>query len=107
MNLSTTLLAIEYEHGAAPLIPETPVRYSLDEAVSAILSGEPFGSIKAVYSVSDGMCVDVSNTVADRIVDALIRGDFVSPVAREFVNFMSRDLPGDDRLELDWMERAS
>jgi hypothetical protein len=93
MSLSTTLLVIEYDHGAQPLIPETPSDWTLDEAMSAILSGEPFGTLRAVYRISDGRCEDVSEQVADRIIEALRRGDFVSPFAREFANYCSRDMP--------------
>ena len=96
MSLSTTILLIEYNYGEQPLIPETPSNWTLDEAVSSILSGEPFGTLRAVYSIHDGKCEDVSEVVADRIVAALIRGDFVSHTAIRFADYCSRDLPKEE-----------
>lgn len=98
MSLSTTLLVIDY--GTLPngrvlgiKIPETPHDYAFEEALSDILSGAHEGTLRAVYSVHDGKCDDVSEIVADHIIAALRRGDFVSPFARAFANFMCRDMP--------------
>lgn len=92
-DMNTTLLSIEYDHGSPPLIPETPADCTLDEALSSIMSGEHFGTLRAVHRISDGKCDDVSEVIADLIIAALRRGDYVSPFAREFANYCSRDMP--------------
>lgn len=96
--MNTTLLVIDY--GALPngrvlgaKIPETPHDYTFEEALSDILSGAHEGDLRAVYSIDGAACVDVSGLIADRIVEALRRGDFVSPMARAFANYLSRDIP--------------
>jgi hypothetical protein len=96
--MNTTLLVIDY--GTLPngrvlgvKIPETAADYTFEEALSDILSGAHEGTLRGVYTFIGMTCVDVSENVADRIVDALRRGDFVSPMARRFANFMCRDIP--------------
>lgn len=96
--MNTTLLVIDY--GTLPngrvlgvKIPETAADYTFDEALSDILSGAHEGELRSVYRIRRGECVDVSGLIADRIVEALRRGDFVSPMARRFANYLSRDIP--------------
>ncbi len=90
----TTILLIDY--GLNPgnlLIPETPPSYSIDDAVSDILAGAHHGRLRAVYSVKEGQpSRDVSEEVADRIASAWIAGQFVSKMAREFVDYMGGEI---------------
>ncbi len=90
----TTLLLIDY--GVNPgswMIPETPPGYTIDDAVSDILSGAHHGRLRAVYAVKEGEPTKVvSEEVADRICAAWIAGLFVSPQAREFVNYMGGEI---------------
>jgi hypothetical protein len=97
-DMNTTLLVIDY--GTLPngrvlgvKIPETPHDYTFEEALSDILSGAHEGELRAVHSIDGQSCADMSVVVSMRIVDALRRGDFVSPMARRFANFMCRDIP--------------
>jgi hypothetical protein len=94
--MNTTLLVIDY--GTLPngrvlgvKIPETPHDYTFEEALSDILSGAHGGELRAVYRIRRGECVDVSGLIADRIVDVLRRGDFVSPMAIHFAEYCNRD----------------
>jgi hypothetical protein len=94
--MNTTLLVIDY--GTLPngrvlgvKIPETAADYTFEEALSDILSGAHEGTLHAVYRIEDWGVADVSGNVADRIVDALRRGDFVSPMARRFANYCNRE----------------
>jgi hypothetical protein len=96
--MNTTLLVIDY--GTLPngrvlgvKIPETPHDYTFEEALSDILSGAHEGTLRAAYRIRDGRCDDVSDYVADRIVEALRRGDFVSPMAIRFAEYCNRDMP--------------
>jgi hypothetical protein len=96
--MNTTLLVIDY--GTLPngrvlgvKIPETAADYTFEEALSDILSGAHEGELRAVYSIDEQSCADISAVVSMRIVEALRRGDFVSPMARRFANYLSRDIP--------------
>jgi len=89
--MNTTLLLIDYGHPVNHnlCIPETPLGYTLDDALSDILSGAQHGSLRAVYEVREGeRTKDVSEEVANRIAAAWIAGQFVSQMARAFVEYM-------------------
>jgi len=90
----TTLLLIDY--GLNPgglMIPETPPGYTIDDAVSDILSGAHHGNLRAVYAVKEGQPSKVvSEDVANRICAAWIAGQFVSEQAREFVDYMGGEI---------------
>jgi hypothetical protein len=96
--MNTTLLVIDY--GTLPngrvlgvKIPETPHDYTFEEALSDILSGAHEGTLRAVYSIDGPACVEVSDLVSKLVVEAIQRGDFVSPFARAFAGYCSRDMP--------------
>lgn len=93
--MNTTLMLIDYGHpGKHDLkIPETPPGYTIDDAVSDILSGAQHGSLRAVYEVREGeRTKDVSEEVANRIAAAWVAGQFVSKHAREFIDYMGREV---------------
>lgn len=94
-QLETTLVLIDYGHpGKHDLrIPETPPGYLIDDAIDDILSGALHGHVRAVYVVKEGEPTRVvSEEVADKIASAWIAGQFVSPMAREFVDYCGREV---------------
>ncbi|MFA7308312.1 MAG: hypothetical protein WC026_16765 [Hyphomicrobium sp.] len=91
--MNTTLLLIDYGPKLGSSFPETVDGFTLDDAVSDILSGAQHGSLRAVYEVREGeRTKDVSEIVADKIAAAWIAGQFVSPMAREFVDYCGREV---------------
>lgn len=91
--MNTTLLLIDYGHKLGSSFPETVPGFTLDDAVSDILSGAQHGSLRAVYEVREGeRTKDVSEEVANRIAAAWIAGQFVSEQAREFVDYMGGEI---------------
>ncbi len=91
--MNTTLLLIDYGPKLGEFFPETPPGYAVDDAVADILSGAQHGSLRAVYEVREGeRTKDVSEEVANRIASAWIAGLFVSPMAREFVDYMGGEI---------------
>ena len=96
-SLDTTLILADFrgpnEHKEKLAFHETFPGYSIDDAVSEILSGEKLGFIRAVYVVKEGEPTRVvSEDVANRIAAAWIAGQFVSPMARDFVDYMGREI---------------
>jgi hypothetical protein len=92
-ELYTTLILADFrgpnDHKEKLAFHEAVPGLTIDDAVSEILSGEKLGFIRAGYVVKEGEPTRVvSEEVADRIAAAWIAGLFVSPMAREFVDFM-------------------
>jgi hypothetical protein len=86
--MQTTLMLIDYGPKLGTFFPETPPGFTLDDAVSDILAGTQIGKLRAVYAVTEGApSKDVSDEVADRIAAAWVAGQFVSKMAREFVDY--------------------
>jgi hypothetical protein len=93
--LKTTLVLIDYGHpGKYDLrIPETLPGYLIEDAVDDILSGALHGHVRGVYVVEEGKPTRVvSEEVADKIAAAWIAGRFVSDEAREFIDYMGREV---------------
>lgn len=91
--MNTTLLLIDYGPKLGEFFPETPPGYTIDDAVADILSGAHHGSLRAVYEVRDGVLPrDASEDVANRICAAWIAGQFVSKMARDFVDYMGGNI---------------
>ena len=91
--MNTTLLLIDYGPKLGTLFPETPTGFTIDDAVSDILAGTQLGKLRAVYAVAEGEpSKDVSEEVADRIAAAWIAGQYVSPMARDFVDYCGREV---------------
>jgi len=91
--MNTTLMLIDYGPKLGSSFPETVDGFTLDDAVSDILSGAQHGSLRAVYEVREGeRTKDVSEEVADCIAAAWIAGQFISPMAKEFVDWMGREV---------------
>jgi hypothetical protein len=91
-TMQTTLMKIDYGPKLGEAFPETREGYTIDDAVSDILAGAPLGLVRGVYSIHDGLCEDVSEIVADRIIAAWNAGQFVSSDAREFVDWCGRQM---------------
>jgi hypothetical protein len=92
MTLQTTLLKIDYGPKLGESFPETVEGFTIDDAVADILAGTHDGRLHAVYSIHDSKCEEVSELVAERIAAAWIAGQFVSPMAREFVDYMGGEV---------------
>ena len=90
--MRTTLLKIDYGPKIGESFPETMPGYTVEDAVADILSGALHGRLRAVYSIHDGKCEDVSEQVVNRIAAAWVAGQFVSPMAREFVDYCGGDV---------------
>jgi hypothetical protein len=95
--LSTTLILADFRPPSSHIehlaFHEAVPGYTIDDAVAEILSGEKLGFIRAVYVVKEGEPTKVvSEEVADRIAAAWIAGQFVSPEAKEFVDFMGGEI---------------
>lgn len=95
--LETTLILADFRPPSSHIehlaFHEAVPGYTLSDAVSDILSGEKLGLIRAVYVVKEGEPTRVvSKEVADRIAAAWIAGQFVSAEAREFVDYMGREV---------------
>lgn len=89
--MNTTLLLVDYGPKLGTFFPETPPGYTLDDALADILAGTQIGNLRAVYAVAEGEpSKDVSELVADRIAAAWIAGQYVSPMARAFVDYCGR-----------------
>jgi hypothetical protein len=96
-HLETTLILADFRQPSSHIehlaFHEAVPGYTIDDAVSDILSGEKEGFIRAVYVVKEGEpTADVSGQVADKIAAAWIAGQFVSPMAREFVDYCGREV---------------
>lgn len=96
-SLETTLILADFRPPSSHIehlaFHEAVPGYTIDDAVSDILSGEKEGFIRAVYVVEEGKPTRVvSEEVADRIAAAWIAGQFLSPMAREFVNYMGGEI---------------
>lgn len=94
--MQTTLMLIDYGEKLGTFFPETPPGYTIDDALADILAGTHDGRLHAVYSIHDGKCDDVSEEVANRIAAAWVAGMFVSPMARDFVEFLGREVREED-----------
>jgi hypothetical protein len=90
--MQTTLLKIDYGPKLGESFPETVEGFTIDDAVADILAGTHDGRLHAVYSIHDGKCEDVSELVVNRICAAWIAGQFVSKMAREFVDYMDGEI---------------
>lgn len=95
--LNTTLVLADFRQPSSHIehlaFHEAVPGYTIDDAVADILSGEKLGFIRAVYIVKEGEPTRVvSEEVANRICAAWIAGQFVSPQAREFIDWMGRDV---------------
>lgn len=95
-SLATTLVLADFrgEHDHAPHLAfhEAFPGDTIDDAVERILSGELNGMIVGVFSIHNGKCVEVSQEVADKIVDAWAKSQRVSESARDFVDYMGGEL---------------
>lgn len=95
--LETTLILADFRQPSSHVehlaFHEAVPGYTLSDAVSDILSGEKEGFIRAVYVVKEGEPTRVvSEEVADRIAAAWIAGQFVAPMAKDFIDFMGGEL---------------
>lgn len=91
--MNTILMLIDYGPKLGSSFPETVDGFTLDDAVSDILSGAQHGSLRAVYEVREGeRTKDVSEEVANRIAAAWIAGQFISPMAKEFIDWMGGEI---------------
>jgi hypothetical protein len=95
--LTTTLILADFRQPSSHIehlaFHEAVPGYTIDDAVADILSGAHHGRLLAVYTVEEGEPTRViSEEVADRICAAWIAGQFVSPMAREFVDFMGGEI---------------
>lgn len=100
MTLETTLILADFrhDHDHRPHLAfhEALPGYTIDDAVSDILSGQLNGKIIGVYSIHDGKCEDVSQQVADKIVAAWARSERVSESARDFVDYVGGEIPREE-----------
>jgi hypothetical protein len=87
MTMQTTLMLIDYGPKLGESFPETVEGFTVDDAVADILAGTHDGRLHAVYSIDGDKCIEVSELVADKICAAWIAGQFVSKMAREFVDY--------------------
>jgi hypothetical protein len=90
--MQTTILQIDYGPKLGESFPETVPGFTIDDAVADILAGTHDGRLHAVYSIDGDRCEDVSELVAERIAAAWIAGQFVSPMARAFVDYCGREV---------------
>ncbi|MFA7308100.1 MAG: hypothetical protein WC026_15670 [Hyphomicrobium sp.] len=93
--LETTLILADFRQPSSHIenlaFHEAVPGYTIDDAVSDILSGEKLGFIRAVYVVKEGQPTRVvSEEVADKIAAAWIAGLYISPMAKEFIDWMGR-----------------